>query len=68
MTAETTFLRMPALEARVGLKRPTIYALAATGKFPKPIKLGPRASAWVLAEIQAWEASRISESRANDAA
>ena len=67
MTTETTFLRMPAIEARVGLKRPTIYALAAAGKFPKPIKLGPRASAWVLAEIQEWEAARISESRASGA-
>jgi prophage regulatory protein len=67
MATETTFLRMPAIEARVGLKRPTIYALAAAGKFPKPIKLGPRASAWVLAEIQEWEAARISESRASGA-
>lgn len=68
MSQDTTFLRLPAVEARVGLKRPTIYALAARGKFPKPIKLGPRASAWVLAEVQEWEAARISESRTSDAA
>lgn len=65
MSLETTFLRMPAVEARTGLKRPTIYALAARGKFPKPIKLGPRASAWILTEIQEWEAARISEARGN---
>jgi len=68
MSTETTFLRMPAVEARTGLKRPTIYALAAAGKFPKPVKIGPRASAWVMAEIQDWEAACIRESRPNAAA
>jgi len=63
MSNDATFLRMPAVEARVGLKRPTIYALAAKNLFPKPCKIGPRASAWVLAEILDWEAARIKESR-----
>ena len=63
MSQDATFLRMPAVEARTGLKRPTIYALAAIGKFPKPVKIGPRASAWVLVEIREWEAARIAQSR-----
>jgi prophage regulatory protein len=63
MSQDATFLRLPAVEARTGLKRPTIYALASAGKFPRPVKIGPRASAWILAEIQDWEAARIRESR-----
>lgn len=63
MYLQSTFIRMPELEARVGLKKPTIYALVAAGKFPKPVKLGMRASAWVVSEVQEWELSRINGSR-----
>ena len=68
MSTEAKFLRMPAVEARTGLKRPTIYALASAGRFPRPVKIGPRASAWVLQEIQDWEDARIRESRPEHAA
>jgi len=56
----TGFLRLPAVEALTGLKRSTLYARAAAGTFPKPYKLGPRASAWAQDEIEAWIA-RIRE-------
>ena len=36
------------------------------GEFPKPIKLGVRASAWVEREIDEWLRDRIAESRATD--
>ena len=35
-------------------------------KFPKPIKLGPRASGWLESEINAWISERIAESRSAD--
>jgi prophage regulatory protein len=46
-----------------GLGRSTIYARVAEETFPKPIKLGHRASAWVESEIEAWIETRIAISR-----
>ena len=54
-----TLLRLPDVEARTGLRRSHIYSLAARGEFPKPLKLGDRASAWVEAEITEWVRARI---------
>lgn len=56
-------LRLPEVRKRVGLSRAAIYSLAAQGKFPKPVKLGPRTSAWVSAEVTEWIESRIAASR-----
>jgi prophage regulatory protein len=57
------FLRLPDVAARYGLSRASIYAMGARGEFPRPVKLGPRASAWVLEELEAWERKRIAASR-----
>ena len=54
-------IRLPQVQAIVPYSRSSIYALVAAGKFPAPCRLGPRASAWVLAEVEAWAASRIAE-------
>ncbi len=61
-------LRWPELRAKVPLSRSHVHALAAQGKFPKPIKLGPRASGWLESEINSWLAERIAQSRADDPA
>lgn len=37
--------------------RTTIYAKAKAGTFPRPIKIGVRASAWRAAEVWAWLAN-----------
>ena len=50
----TTILRLPAVKARTGLSRSTIYLRIAEGKFPRPVSLGGRAVGWVEAEIQQW--------------
>lgn len=52
-------LRLPAVMKKTGLARATIYAHIAQGSFPSPIKLGPRASGWVEAEVESWVAARI---------
>jgi prophage regulatory protein len=52
-------LRLRDVEAKVGLRRSTIYALSQEGKFPRPIKLSLHASAWVESEIDAWLNERI---------
>ncbi|WP_257825123.1 AlpA family phage regulatory protein [Rhizobacter sp. J219] len=46
-------LRLPAVSARVGMRRTKIYGLIKDGKFPSPVKIG-KASAWVDEEITQW--------------
>lgn len=54
-------LRLPAVKARVGLCRSTIYGKVADGTFPAPVSLGPRAVAWDSRAVDAWIAERIAE-------
>ena len=56
-------MRLPKVEAATGYKRSTIYRLVKDGKFPAPISLGARASAWIESEIIDWIQQRIDESR-----
>jgi prophage regulatory protein len=46
-------IKLPEVERRTGLSRSTIYAMAAAGQFPRPIKLIPngRASGWLEDEV-----------------
>ncbi len=44
-----------------GLARSTIYKFIATGVFPKPVNLSPRAVAWVDTEIEEWVLGKIEE-------
>lgn len=62
----TVLIRMPEVEAIVGMKRPTIYKLMRQPEsgFPLPVKLSASSArgapvAWVLAEVQAWVRARI---------
>lgn len=56
-------IRMPEVIKRTGIGRSAIYAAIAKGKFPPPVKIGERASAWVEDEISEWIEERISASR-----
>lgn len=58
-----TILRLPAVKARTGLSRSTIYLRVAEGTFPKPVSLGGRAVGWVESEIQQWLERQIEASR-----
>jgi prophage regulatory protein len=58
---DVKILRRPELEKRVGLKRSAIYGLIKKGKFPRPIKLGPRSVGWVSSEINAWADGKVAE-------
>lgn len=44
-----------------GLGRSSMYAYIRAGTFPKPVKLGLRASAWVKSEVLAWVQLRIEQ-------
>ena len=57
--SERAFLRRADAEHVTGLSISTLYRLAKSGDFPKPIKLGARASAWNAAEVAKWVADRI---------
>ena len=63
----TNVLRLPAVKARCGLSRSTIYQRVAHGTFPKPVNLGARAVGWIEAEIDAWLAAQVQRSRSNAA-
>jgi prophage regulatory protein len=59
----TEILRLPAVKARTGLSRSTIYLWVSECKFPQPISLGDRAVGWVEAEIDNWLKLQIKKSR-----
>jgi prophage regulatory protein len=52
-------LRLPAVIARTGLSRSTIYQRVSEGTFPKPLSLGARAVGWLESEIDEWLSSRL---------
>lgn len=58
-----TILRLPAVKARTGLSRSTIYLRIAEGTFPKAVSLGARAVGWLEADIDYWLALRVESSR-----
>jgi prophage regulatory protein len=56
-------LRLPAVKARTGLSRSTIYLRVSEGTFPEPVSLGSRAIGWIAEEVDDWLATRIEKSR-----
>ena len=59
-------IRRPEVEARSGYSTSTLYEEIATGKFPRPVKIGSRAVAWVESEIDEWIQQRIAERDSDD--
>lgn len=59
----TTILRLPAVKARTGLSRSTIYLRISEGRFPGPVSLGGRAVGWIEAEVSDWLNQQIEASR-----
>ena len=59
-TAESPrlFARLPTVIQATGLGRSTIYRLVASGAFPQPVHLGPRAIAWRWSDLERWSATR----------
>ena len=54
-------LRRPAVEAKTGLSRSTIYQHMQNGTFPKPIRLGAKAVGWLESEVLDWIQARTAE-------
>lgn len=47
-------LRLPLVIDKTGLSRSTIYLKVSKDEFPRPLKLGLRASGWIEEEIDQW--------------
>ena len=63
LNADDPILRIGDVEHQIGLKRSSIYSLVQKGEFPSPIRLGARASGWLLSEVNTWKRQRIAASR-----
>jgi prophage regulatory protein len=61
--SDERLIRLPQVESLTGLKRAHIYGLARRGQFPKPLKVGARASAWRESLVRQWVAERIREAQ-----
>ncbi|WP_426114650.1 helix-turn-helix transcriptional regulator [Massilia sp. PWRC2] len=57
---EDRLIKIDVVMALCGKSRSSIYAAIKRGEFAKPVKIGPRASAWLLSEIVAWKTQCIS--------
>ena len=53
------FIRLPEVRQKVGMSKSYIYDLISQDKFPKPVKVSPRISCWVAAEVDQWVQERI---------
>ena len=51
------------VETLTGFKKAFIYREMKAGKFPRPVRIGPKAVRWVEAEIREWTEARITEAR-----
>ncbi len=58
-----TILRLPAVQAAIGLSRSTIYLRITEGTFPRPVSLGARAVGWLQSDIEEWLRQRIELNR-----
>jgi len=62
----TRILRLPAVSARTGDRKSSIYTKMKEGTFPKQVKIGPRAVGWIESEIEAHIRACIDASRPDD--
>lgn len=57
---EETLMRLQAVMDRTGFKRSKLYALAAEGRFPRPVKI-EGCAVWRKSEVDSWIANRLAE-------
>ena len=58
-------LRLPQVCDITGVKRSMIYQMEAEQRFPRRIKIGVRAVAWIEAEVREWVAQRVDSHRSS---
>ncbi|MCK0552600.1 AlpA family transcriptional regulator [Pantoea ananatis] len=62
-----SFIRLAEVQRRTGYSKAWIYRLLKERRFPKSVKIGTRAIAFVESEVDEWIEQRIAESRVNSA-
>ncbi|MBF8733062.1 AlpA family transcriptional regulator [Pseudomonas guariconensis] len=60
---DVEFIKIAEVRKMTGLSTSTIYERMMAGSFPRQVKLGPRAVAWVKSDVQAWIKGRIGSAR-----
>jgi prophage regulatory protein len=58
---DVRFLRRREVEHLTGLSRSSIYLLMKEGRFPKPVRLGPKCVAWVEREVRTFLLAKVAE-------
>ena len=61
-TTPNTLIKLPEVKRRTTLSTSEVYRRLEAGTFPKQIKLGAKAVAWLEHEVQAWIDERVAES------
>jgi len=56
---DVRFMRFPAVRARTGLSRSTIWRLERHGGFPRHRRISKNAVAWVENEVIAWMRAKV---------
>lgn len=58
-STDHVLLRLEKVMEMTGKTRNQLYISMRKGAFPRPVKIGERAAAWVHAEVQNWISARI---------
>ena len=54
LPASPKLLRLPEVLKRMSVSRSTLWAWVKSGKFPQPIRIGPRFTAWLESDVEAF--------------
>lgn len=57
------FIRLPEVKRLTGMGTTMIYEMANAGLFPRQVKLGGRAVAWVKSDVLAWSKDKIEKAK-----
>ncbi len=59
---ETRLLTLHQVEDLTGFRRAFLYKEMAAGRFPRPVKIGPKAVRWEEMKVHRWIQDQIQES------
>jgi len=62
---KNALIRLNTVMSMTGYSKSWIYQAIKAGNFPKPIKLGPRTTAFIEYEVELWVAEKIITSRSS---
>ena len=57
-------IKLPEVSRLTGVPPSSVYWRVSRGEFPRPIKIGERASAWNSDEVENWIATKIEAAKA----